>query len=192
MTAEEVQLRVDLLNEMVDNEILPLLKDRTDGICAFTEDTEELKKIHSAFVKGREQLFSELHLLGHDVITVPLMIGSSVWDDYGVKHIDGASHVDGAEGKQWKHWWGRRDDEEAENAQVHVYERIGPNFPPPPRAGNRFFTLLFFSERWDAKNGRLEDLYRALNALAMRFFVIDSELSRRLNAEKEKSSALFT
>lgn len=184
MTAEEVQLRVDLLNEMVDNEILPLLKDRTDGICEFTEDTEELKKIHSAFVKGRGELFAELHLLGHDVITVPLMVGSYVWDDYGVKHIDGANYLDAAEGNQWKHWWGRRDVAEAENAQVHVYERIGPNFPPPPRAGNRFFALLFFSERWNAKNGSLEDLYRALESLAVRFCIIDSELARRLNEDK--------
>lgn len=183
MTVEEVQRRVDLLNETVDIEFIPMLKDRTDGICEFTADTKELKKKHSAFMKGRDELFAELHLLGHDVITVPLMVSSSVWEDYGVKRVDGANYIDVVEGKQWKHWWGNSDVAGAENAQVHIYERIGPNFKPP-RESNRFFTLLVFSERWDAKNGSIEDLYKALESLAVRFCIIDSELARRIYADK--------
>ena len=179
MTVEEVHSRVDLLNETVDIEIVPMEKDRTNGIGGFDMSTTEyIRKLHGNFMKGREQLFSELHLLGHDVITVPLMVSSSVWEDYGVKRVDGANYIDVVEGKQWKHWWG-----ESENAPIHIYERIGPNFKPP-RESNRFFTLLIFSERWDAKNGSIEDLYKALESLAVRFCIIDSELARRLNEDK--------
>lgn len=184
MTVEEVQRRVDLLNETVDIEIVPMEKDRKNGIGGFDMSTTEyIKKLHGNFMKGREQLFSELHLLGHDVITVPLMVSSSVWEDYGVKRVDGANYIDVVEGKQWKHWWGNSDVAGAENSQVHIYERIGPNFKPP-RESNRFFTLLVFSERWDAKNGSIEDLYRALESLAVRFCIIDSELARRIYEEK--------